>query len=447
MNTLTRLSRISTLGLISSGIYTIISNDLFTFKDANDKNLYYDIASYNANSPKSEDEYSISLASTNGTNTSLFGIFDGHTGNEASIFAKNYLLNIILYFFQEDVLYNSFDNTLKYYNDNIEENLKDKIPRYTIPYYLSTSFNVADNIFLNKALLSTPIVQAGSCILVSSINHDNNQIYVANSGDCRAIIGRRIDTTTNKVNNDHVEWISNNSDPIKYNHKAIELSIDAEIGINPNERDRLLANHPYEKDIIRRRRVKGRLQPTRGLGDGTYKSNAFFNARSYRYQEKYNLTGWKAPYTTVEPIISKYTIDPFDEFMILSTDGLFQDVTSQEAVNIVSKYINDLKQKKIPWYKSLFKSDNDDNNNNAAYKLLNHSLTRAIQNISGNSNFNDQKQKMLNVKPGERRKYHDDNTIIVIFFNHEANNIGKTKAQNIKKITLPDEFVQYIKNQ
>ena len=35
--------------------------------------------------------------------------------------------------------------------------------------------------------------------------------------------------------------------------------------------ERLLKEHPGEDDVIRRNRVKGRLQPTRGLGDGTYK--------------------------------------------------------------------------------------------------------------------------------------------------------------------------------
>jgi hypothetical protein len=39
---------------------------------------------------------------------------------------------------------------------------------------------------------------------------------------------------------------------------------------------RLTAAHPNDPDVIAKNRVKGRLQPTRGLGDGLYKRKEFF---------------------------------------------------------------------------------------------------------------------------------------------------------------------------
>jgi len=56
--------------------------------------------------------------------------------------------------------------------------------------------------------------------------------------------------------------------------EAIELSKD-HVTENLEERKRLLESHPDEEDVIRDGRVKGSLQPTRGIGDGLFKDPNF----------------------------------------------------------------------------------------------------------------------------------------------------------------------------
>jgi hypothetical protein len=41
------------------------------------------------------------------------------------------------------------------------------------------------------------------------------------------------------------------------------------------ERKRLIEAHPNEEDIVLDERVKGSLQPTRGIGDGLFKDPNF----------------------------------------------------------------------------------------------------------------------------------------------------------------------------
>jgi serine/threonine protein phosphatase PrpC len=87
-------------------------------------------------------------------------------------------------------------------------------------------------------------------------------VTTGNAGDCRAIIGR-VDSAA------------------RHGYTAVELTTDHQIDTHPGERERLLASHPNEHDIVHRARVKGRLQPTRGLGDGKYKRVEYMHLVPY----------------------------------------------------------------------------------------------------------------------------------------------------------------------
>ena len=83
----------------------------------------------------------------------------------------------------------------------------------------------------------------GSCAVVCHLDEIENKTersmdkWITTSwvGDCRAIIGAKVDGT----------W------------KCIELTKDHQINLNPKERQRLLHEHPNERDVIKRNRVKG----------------------------------------------------------------------------------------------------------------------------------------------------------------------------------------------
>lgn len=69
-------------------------------------------------------------------------------------------------------------------------------PDKNISQSLQLAFLRADNYFLYEALLDPEKLKdgfAGACVLVAYFLND--RIYVANAGDCRAVLGRKRDTS------------------------------------------------------------------------------------------------------------------------------------------------------------------------------------------------------------------------------------------------------------
>lgn len=69
-------------------------------------------------------------------------------------------------------------------------------PEKNISQSLQLAFLRADNYFLYEALLDPDKLKdgyAGACVLIAYFLKD--RIYVANAGDCRAVLGRKRDTS------------------------------------------------------------------------------------------------------------------------------------------------------------------------------------------------------------------------------------------------------------
>ena len=218
-------------------------------------------------------------------------------------------------------------------------------------------------------------------------------------GDCRAIIGSKTDNN---------KW------------KCIELTCDHQININYKEKQRLLNEHPNESDIIYRNRVKGRLQPTRVFGDGHYKYMKFFIEWKNRLKYVDSGTGWNPPYVTAKPDISCYKLDnKHDKFMIISTDGLFQDLKNKQII----QYIGDIIDGKEMNY----------NCKNMSTLLIRKALLEAGKYLDGNLQNEDLNiSSVLNLHKRMKRSVHDDLTVIVIFFN-DNNDILETDGKNKNK--------------
>ena len=60
-----------------------------------------------------------------------------------------------------------------------------------------------------------------------------------------------------------------------------------------------------------------------------YKRDVFFRMKP-AYVERH--AQWTPPYTTAEPDITHHSLSQGDRFMVLATDGLFQDLTSKQVV-------------------------------------------------------------------------------------------------------------------
>lgn len=145
------------------------------------------------------------------------------------------------------------------------------------PKELSTCFQNIDSEFLASNEKSGAVVL---CALL-----DKSHIHVANSGDCRAVVGR-------KVNNVII---------------PIQLTNDHD-ATNKNEVKRIESKFP---NIIQNGRIKG-LQPFRALGDKKLKI--------------------PTPYVTCEPEIFSYLIHPDDEFLVLASDGLWERLSNERVV-------------------------------------------------------------------------------------------------------------------
>jgi pyruvate dehydrogenase phosphatase len=261
-------------------------------------------------------------------------VFDGHSGGTASAFMR-------------DSFYDAF---LKPELHLAEEDIRlwgaDPVDR--ISHALLLSFRRADRHFLTSHLAAGRIKEglAGACSLVAVLRPGSSVplstptssmdvatsagaasntehatpdtrgspplLFVANAGDCRAVL------VSEDAETGELEWY--------------ELSED-HTPRNPKEAIRLRSEHPDEPDVVKRGRVKGFLEPSRGIGDGRYKLKEY-NEKS----EKPRGPEWHPPYTTSTPEIRVHTIDPTrDRAILLATDGLWEWYDSEAAARLLQR--------------------------------------------------------------------------------------------------------------
>ncbi|KAF9901688.1 hypothetical protein EC991_005792 [Linnemannia zychae] len=169
---------------------------------------------------------------------------------------------------------------------------------------------------------------SGSCALMAYVDSRENDLYVACVGDSRAVMGVREPTADGKG---HV-W------------RAVPLSFD-QTGRNPWEVKRLQGEHPGEEaTVVRRGRVLGGLEPTRAFGDARYKWPKAIQDKVFSLFPAYRdpRPNYKTPpYVTAKPVVRHHKIQPEkDRFLIMATDGLWDKLTSDEAVQLVGQLLD-----------------------------------------------------------------------------------------------------------
>ncbi len=219
---------------------------------------------------------------------------------------------------------------------------------------------------------------SGSCALLSFYDSQSKTLRVACTGDSRAVLGRRNDSTG--------RWF------------ATPLSED-QTGSNPNEEARMRAEHPGEDYVIRAGRVLGNLEPTRAFGDASYKWSRETQDRikkNFFGRTPHNLLK-TPPYVTAEPVVSSTSIEPSrGDFLVMATDGLWEMLTNEEVVGLVGQWIenqNSLASNKSgssnstsAWLTSWFKSA--DSANLPVEKGGNMDKTGRIDNSHNQANVN-----------------------------------------------------------
>lgn len=129
-----------------------------------------------------------------------------------------------------------------------------------------------------------------ACVAVVRREINHNVLYVANAGDTRAVLNK-----------------SDQPERLSVDHKATD---DQEI-----ERIRSLGGQIMDK------RVAGGLAITRALGDHAFRSFG----------------------VTCQPYIVRHVLRPFDKHLVIASDGVWDTVTDQQAIELC-KYTGNTKQ-------------------------------------------------------------------------------------------------------
>ncbi|WOH03233.1 hypothetical protein DCAR_0522629 [Daucus carota subsp. sativus] len=282
-----------------------------------------------------------------GPNATFAGVYDGHGGSRASQYIRDHL----------------FAHLMRYLKENgtmSEANLKN-------------AFAATEDGFLSLVKMASreePLVAAiGSCCLVGVIWND--KLYMANLGDSRAVKG----------------YFGESNEII-----AQQLTEDHNVS-RTEVREELKSMHLDDSRIVYQRRgvwrIKGMIQVSRAIGDAYLKDPEYtLDRKCLRFHLSESIL---RPVLRADP--STYTIDlqPSDKFLIFASDGLWDQVTNQAAVEIVYNYPRE----------------------GIARRLLESALREAAR--KSETTYDELKK----YAKGIRRMYHDDITVIVIFVENE----------------------------
>lgn len=216
------------------------------------------------------------------------------------------------------------------------------------------------------------------CKILTSIAQKTSIKKYILAGDCRVVLGSQ------KADG---SWL------------ATPLSTDQNAR-NEEEVQRIFSEHPGEEMVIRNERLLGQLQPLRAFGDIQYKWDRV--THNHILTQVYggpivppNL--YKTPpYLTAKPVVTKRQIEGCDKFMILASDGLWDSLTNQQAVELVGQFLD-----------SRRKTTGEVIEKNAASHLIRSA-------IGGNDHHF--VAQMLLVPEQYRRMWRDDITVTVVFF-------------------------------
>ncbi|GJV34509.1 phosphatase 2C 29-like protein [Tanacetum coccineum] len=236
----------------------------------------------------------------------------------------------------------------------------------------------------------------GSCLLAVLMRDED--VYVMNLGDSRAIVAQHEETE--EAGSSHtgdsrtvIEGVANESTDVErevpdqdVKLTALQLSTDHSTSIE-EEVTRIKNEHPDDNHCIVNDRVKGRLKVTRAFGAGSLKQAKWNDSLLEMFRNEFI---GDAPYISCLPSLRHHQLCPRDQFLILSSDGLYQYFSNQEVVSHVDIFMD-----KFP--------DGD-----PAQHLIEELLLRAAKKAGMDLH------ELLDIPQGDRRKYHDDVTVMVI---------------------------------
>ncbi|KAF9060245.1 phosphatase 2C-like domain-containing protein [Rhodocollybia butyracea] len=285
---------------------------------------------------------------------SYIALLDGHNGPAMSDFLCDHLVEYVAYalsqlpqqyeptgFFDHDDAHTPAASSSSpsapipdqtFVNDTIKQAFKDiDDAMIDVSDVLSSPSNSNSK---TNAVRSLRYAHTGSCALLSIYESDTKLLRVALTGDSRAVLGRKVRSDPKDSNNSNNYG---NSDSNGYTYQVHVLSADQN-GYNAKEVERLAREHPGEK-VVEKGRVMG-WGMARAFGDAAYKWSVDVQRQLHeRYLGDRVRENMKTPpYLTAEPEITTTRIRKGD-FLIMASDGLWDCLTSDEAVGLVGLWL------------------------------------------------------------------------------------------------------------
>lgn len=159
---------------------------------------------------------------------------------------------------------------------------------------------------------------------------DGTDLFVANVGDSRAVLGVRNDNRWEAV-------------PLSKTHDAD----------NPSEVERISRFHPNESsNIIKNGRLFGELVPLRAFGDVRYKwaktdlkhllnTKQIPNHVMSVYGDSLIPLKYRTPpYLDAEPEVVHHHLTPKDKFLVLASDGLWECLSPDKVIQLVAGHLD-----------------------------------------------------------------------------------------------------------
>ncbi|AQK73711.1 putative protein phosphatase 2C 26 [Zea mays] len=231
----------------------------------------------------------------------------------------------------------------------------------------------------------------GACLLVVLLRDDD--VYVMNLGDSRAIVAQRRDDEDCLIGSIPVEDIGVGLEIetripgySAIGLEALQLSTDHSTSVE-EEVQRIRREHPDDDQCVVNDRVKGRLTVTRAFGAGYLKQARFNDGLLEMFRNEYI---GDTPYISCTPTLCHHKLSIRDQFLVLSSDGLYQYLSNEEVVLHVENFMERFPE------------------GDPAQSLIEELLSRAAK--KAGMDF----YELLDIPQGDRRKYHDDVTIMVI---------------------------------
>lgn len=292
----------------------------------------------------------------------FIGVYDGHGGPETSRYINNHL----------------FPNLKRFTSE--QQDMSMEVIRKAFQATEEGFFSI-----VSKQWSITPQIAAvGSCCLVGIIC--GGSLYIANVGDSRAVLGKLVKATGEVL--------------------AVQLSAEHNAAIE-SVRQELRASHPDDSQIVVLKhnvwRVKGLIQVSRSIGD-IYLKKAEYNREplyaKFRLREPF-----KNPILSSEPSITVHQLQPHDQFLIFASDGLWEHLSNQDAVDIVQNHPR----------------------SGIARRLVKAALQEAAK--KREMRYSDLKK----IDRGVRRHFHDDITVVVVFLD---SNVVSRDSSTVKSPTV-----------